>query len=216
MPNVPFSVGPAKQQVADKPFKTLRDRMSERAAQTTKDSVMLLLDLSSSMSCPFRGFTDKLVASKTCANKYLDSCNPSTSAVGMITFATAVKLICEPVTFYDTLRFRINGLSTHGMTNMGAAIQMAIDIGTVTRCILISDGAPGDSWDAPVRQAKLGKKVIDCIYIGEPDEHGAKIMKEIAELTGGYFYTVDDMAKFEKAMRDLTYENRLLLSHESK
>lgn len=197
-----------------KTFMNLKDRMAQRAQQRTSDVVMTLLDLSGSMGIAFPKSTDRLAAAKNAICKFLDSCNPQMCSVGLITFESDVRLRIEPITHYESLKFELGKLRTGGMTLLGGAIKMFNELTLPKRAIIVSDGEPGDDWESEVTISVALKRTIDCIFIGELGGHGEKTLRTIAERTGGIFYTVDDLDKFQKAMVSLTTENRLMLTKE--
>jgi len=94
-------------------------------------------------------------------------------SVGLISFNTTAKHICEPTYEVRLLKDRIREMHSMGTTNMAEAIKMAHDCLRPlagTRVIVIAtDGVP-DSVDNALREgAKAKRDKIDIITIGTDD-----------------------------------------------
>lgn len=97
---------------------------------------------------------------------------------------------------------------------------MALD-NSITRAIIISDGETSDEEMCVMLANQCAEKKIplDCVFIGDTTEYsgemgGVALLKKLAEITNGFFFYVNDFAKFEKAVVQLEAKNRLMLTHE--
>lgn len=128
------------------------------APQAKPLPVILLLDVSGSMGGEkIRNLND---AVRDMLNTFSDTENSETEIhVAIITFGAEVKLH-QPLTSASAIQWR--GLSAGGMTPLGTALQMAKamieDKDTVPSrayrptVVLVSDGAPNDTWERPLNE----------------------------------------------------------------
>jgi uncharacterized protein YegL len=88
-----------------------------------------------------------------------------------------------------------------------------------TRLIVFSDGEPNNRTDEKecITVAKEQKSPIDCVFIGNSREEGAKLLKNLAEATGGIFLVFDPAkgVNFADALKYLTPTKRLMLMDSS-
>lgn len=79
----------------------------------------------------------------------------------------------------------------HGSTELHSAFRYIAKANPL-KLLLVSDGLPDDP-DASIDAGKALKISIDVLYIGTPGDEGEQFMKQLAEVTGGKFMTVDTM-----------------------
>lgn len=122
--------------------------------------VILMLDRSSSMS------GEKIVTLNKAVNEMIESFK--TAGQGEVEIDIAVISFGDGGATYDIPLQSVKsveavfGLNASGMTPMGAALRMAKDLiedksvipskGYRPAVVLVSDGAPNDDWDGPMRE----------------------------------------------------------------
>jgi hypothetical protein len=220
MPRINTPFGDDSKAIATRPqfSGSVRDRLAKKAEApaTVKDRVVLLQDCSTSMEniMDTRGRRSRLDVSKDCIRKFLDKCNPRISAIGLVSFSSMAHKLQIATTDYNKVAAQALTICSEAYTNMALGIRFALELDP-TRLVLVSDGMP-DSIEETLQQARICVErsvPIDCIYIGDTHESGASFMKQLAEMTGGFFFTVDDVEKFEKAILQLEAGARLMLTH---
>lgn len=84
-----------------------------------------------------------------------------------------------------------------------------------TRLIVFSDGEPNNRKDEKecITLAKEQKSPIDCVFIGDSREEGARLLKNLAEATGGIFLVFDPAkgVNMADALKYLAPAKRLML-----
>jgi len=129
--------------------------------------VYLVIDTSGSMA------GDKLEQAKEGVIDFAKDAFRKEYMVGLVSFNTTAKHVCEPTYDIRLLQGRIRGMHATGSTNMAEAIRMAHDHlkkSDNTRVIVIAtDGLPDNAQDA-LREGKRAKDSrIDIITIGTDD-----------------------------------------------
>jgi uncharacterized protein with von Willebrand factor type A (vWA) domain len=84
----------------------------------------------------------------------------------------------------------------------------------VSHGIVISDGCP-DVPEEVLRTAqayKVKNIKLDAVHIGDKDEQGESLMKNIATITGGIYIKFTDVKAFADAFKFLTPKYRLQLT----
>ena len=176
-------------------------------------SVMLVTDASGSMAS-----TDvepsRLEAVRAAAHDFLDRV-PDDLRVGAMSFAQTPLATTRPSTDRDDVRDLIDGLVANGGTGTGDALQLALDVvrpnGERDRAkpaaiVLLSDGKK-TSGRSPIPVAERAKELRVPVYtvaLGTPEGtvpgNGAPFpvppdpdtMREVAEISGGRFFNVED------------------------
>lgn len=129
--------------------------------------VYLVIDTSGSMA------GDKLAQAKKGVIDFAKDAFRKEYGVGLISFNTTARHVCEPT--YDTrlLQGRIREMQATGSTNMAEAIKMAhahLKRLDNTRVIVIAtDGLPDNAQDALREGTKAKEDKIDIITIGTDD-----------------------------------------------
>lgn len=91
--------------------------------------------------------------------------------------------------------------SAHGSTDLARAIEhLRTLVKRPERIVLISDGDPDDP-NAAIREATGFSVPIDIIFIGQKGSSGERFMINLAKLTGGRQFTIEDKsANFQKQL----------------
>ncbi|EWG06818.1 MAG: hypothetical protein ASUL_07589 [Candidatus Aramenus sulfurataquae] len=149
---------------------------------------IVLLDTSGSME----GL--KLENAKTGAIE-LSKRIPQGNKVSLITFSTHVNVVKE---FGDPedLTSYVSGLSAGGQTALYTALLTAFNLAKKyempSYVILLTDGNPTDETsEVAYTKIQIPEKV-QVIAFGLGDDYNEKILKTLADRTGGQFYHVDD------------------------
>jgi len=139
--------------------------------------VYLVIDTSGSM------VGDKLEQVKKGVIDFAKDAFRKEYAVGLISFNTSAKHICEPTYDIALLKDRIREMHATGSTNMAAAIKMVhqhLGKADNTRVIVIAtDGLPDNANDALFEGTKAKEDKIDIITIGT-DDANQEFLKRLA------------------------------------
>ncbi len=142
-----------------------------------KAYVYLVIDTSGSMS------GDKLEQAKKGALDFARDAFRKEYEVGLISFNSIAKLICEPTYDIKLLKSRIFDMDSTGSTNMAEAIKLAhaqLRKYHNTKVIVIAtDGAPDNEQEAITEGVKAKKDNIDIITIGT-DDANQSFLKRLA------------------------------------
>ncbi len=92
-----------------------------------------------------------------------------------------------------------------GNTNMNLAFMLAQKMDTqLNQIIIISDGLPYPvSPEEVIKEAKLCRCKVDCIFIGSDDDRGAEFMKRLADECNGQEFTVNDNPEDIKLLKSV-------------
>lgn len=222
--------------VGSQPTGSVRDRMA-KAAINAGERLVILMDNSGSMA-EHLGTTErkpKIEAAKEAIQAFLEQCDKRTSAVGLITFESTAYIKIEPVQYYQSVLFAAQNMQPGGGTCMNQAMDLALGVDRVTRMIIVSDGVSSspDRCIEIAHTCKTRNIPCDCVFIGNAsqmandldpqandpfayqygDASGARLLKQIADITGGFYFTVNDFASLRKVLVSLEAKNRLLLEH---
>lgn len=194
---------------------SLHDRVSE-GKRPVGDRLFVLIDISGSMAWKISDAADtnsRLDAAKKAFELFLKKSNASREQIGLVSFGSSAQIACEPTNIFIQLEVAASKLEISGSTAMAEGLFIPLTFPAVNRIILISDGVPDDplAVDNAVLQAIEKKIPIDTIFIGSAGDNGALLMKQIAERTGGLYFTVDSLASFEKTFAMLETSARLQL-----
>jgi uncharacterized protein YegL len=97
------------------------------------------------------------------------------------------------------------GLHADNGTPMGDAMSDVLYSMPVTRCVLVSDGAPNNVTQVyEIAQMYQEAQIpIDCVHIGH-SASGEDVLQKIAELTGGKFVKFTNISSFAGAFKYLS------------
>jgi Mg-chelatase subunit ChlD len=142
-----------------------------------KAYVYLVIDTSGSMA------DSKLEQAKQGALDFAKDAFRKEYAVGLISFNSAVRLICEPTNDKAVLKQSIDGLNASGSTNMSEAISLAHEhfnsIQNTRVMVIVTDGQP-DNVKKTLNEATNAKQDgIDIITIGT-DDADQQFLKSLA------------------------------------
>jgi len=159
--------------------KTLKPQGHPTSVRFEKQTahVYLVIDTSGSM------VGDKLEQAKNGAMDFAKDALRKEYAVGLISFNTTARHLCEPTYDIRLLKDPIRQMHATGSTNMAEAIKMAHDhlkIPNSTQVIVIAtDGLPDNEHDALMEGTKAKKDKIDIITIGT-DDANQEFLKRLA------------------------------------
>jgi Ca-activated chloride channel family protein len=192
--------------------------------------VMLVMDVSGSMSWTDDKGQVKIELAKTAAIKFVQNLTMSRDRVGLVSFATDAYLKCTLTNNTDQIVNAINNLVTGGSTNMGGGISISNKefVGNgrpnaVWVMILLSDGKanlPENEESArqyAIEQAECAKILMDkgvkiyTIGLGSPDYLDEDLLKQIAFDESKYYLapTADQLASIYWAIsRDILLQVR--------
>lgn len=129
--------------------------------------VYLVIDTSGSMA------GGKLEQAKEGALDFAKDAFRKEYAVGLISFDTTVKHVCESTYDIGLLEGRIREMHAAGTTNMAEAIRMAHDrlrrLAGTRVIVIATDGMPNNAQDALREGVRAKKDKIDIITIGTDD-----------------------------------------------
>jgi Mg-chelatase subunit ChlD len=104
-------------------------------------------------------------------------------AVGLISFNTTAKHVCEPTYDIALLKDRIREMYATGTTNMAEAIRMAHEhlkrADNIRVIVIATDGLPDNAHDALREGTKAKEDKIDIITIGT-DDADQEFLKRLA------------------------------------
>ena len=104
-------------------------------------------------------------------------------AVGLISFNTTAKHVCEPTYDIGLLKDRIREMHATGSTNMAEAIKMAHEhlkrLDNTRVIVIATDGLPDNAQDALREGTKAKEDRIDIITIGT-DDANQEFLKRLA------------------------------------
>ena len=193
------------------------------AIPNERASVMLVTDTSGSMNA-----TDvepsRLDAAKAAGERFLDEV-PDRLRVGLVAYAEGTHAILRPTVEHAEVRATLDGLRADGGTATGDAISGALEaLGErgedppPAAIVLLSDGATTDGADPleAARQARAAGVPVSAVALGTPDGSltlpdgrtqqvppDPDSLREIAETSGGRFYTAEDAGSLEQVYEDL-------------
>lgn len=196
---------------------------------TDRSSVVLVTDASGSMQATDVQPT-RIDAARNAALNFLDRVPPQTR-VGLVGYSTSPHTIQQPTTDRQVVRDALDGLRADGATATGDALRVALQALKQERdsskalpgnlpsgaILLLSDGATSDGEDplAVAQQAKrdgipiytvslgtdAGQVVIQGQQLSVPPD--PKTMAEIARISGGQTFAVDDAGELDKVYKQV-------------
>lgn len=203
--------------IAKEAPKTLKERVEAARQKEPSERLILILDASGSMASRLEQHVAKTKWELTQDAAYglLASSKPSRSAIGLVIFETKVIATLEPSKQFMAVYGLIGKRFPGGSTSLSIAITSALTF-RPHRIILISDGQPTEheeDVDAAIAALVKGKVRTDTVWIGDAhDTEGEKLLRSIAEKTGGRFSQPKTVKAYLQAVRNLETERRLLSS----
>jgi Ca-activated chloride channel homolog len=193
------------------------------AVPNERASVMLVTDTSGSMNA-----TDvepsRLAAAKAAGERFLDAV-PDRLRVGLVAYAEGTHTILRPTPEHAEVRATLDALRAEGGTATGDALTGALEaLGErgedppPAAIVLLSDGATTDGGDPleAAREARAAGVPVSAVALGTPDGSltlpdgrtqqvppDPDSLREIAETSGGRFYTAADAGALEQVYEDL-------------
>ena len=129
--------------------------------------VYLIIDTSGSMA------NEKLEQAKLGILDFARDAFRKEYDVGLISFDTTARHVCEPTCDLGVLKKCLSGLNAAGTTNMSAAIRLAhehFNASKGTRVMVVAtDGLPDNAREALNEAARAKEDSIDIITIGTDD-----------------------------------------------
>jgi Mg-chelatase subunit ChlD len=139
--------------------------------------VYLLVDTSGSMA------NDKLEQAKRGIIDFAKDAFRKEYDVGLISFNTTAKHICQPTYDLEVLKKCVGTLNVTGSTNMAEAITLAREyfkpLKNMRVIVIATDGLPDNAQEALNAAAKAKEDKIDIITIGT-DDADQEFLKKIA------------------------------------
>lgn len=196
--------------------------LAEVKPETVANRYAIGFDDSGSMS------GQPLSDAKKAVSGFLASCNPLDTSVAIFPFGAEPKPLSN---LFDVVTAYTNGIKLAGSTPLYTTLTRMLEESDLTRGILFSDGEPTDEHDlyrieehpkgdskydmtnvdlAAVNMARDKKIPIDTVFIGYGE---SKVLKYIAEATGGYYLKFDDTTSFAKNMKYLSPKYVALLAN---
>ncbi len=180
--------------------------------------VMLLLDTSGSMA------GEKIKILNECVKTMIEDFSKEIKInveikMSIITFGEKVELISfdqNSMPFHSAKGMRLNkNLVAEGLTPLGGALKMAKEIIENTEktpkrayrpiIVLVSDGEPNDSWDAPltnfIKDGRSSKTQRMALAIGK--EANKNMLKQFVSSTE-YLFEADDVSKITDFFKFVT------------
>lgn len=193
--------------------------LAELNPQEMPTKLAIVFDDSGSMGAMNeKGDKTKIEDAKSGIRNFSTQCNPRDTALAVYPLNVASKpLTCN----FDLLNLLVASIGPTGGTPLyGKTIEMLQSPDNYTRGLLFSDGEPTDESgyysegddeenirrshkDRMITLAIEKKCPLDCVFIGEETDSGYKLMKEIADRTGGIFIHFKDSASLSANLKYL-------------
>lgn len=193
--------------------------LAELNPQEMPTKLAIIFDDSGSMGeMNEKGDKAKIEDAKAGIRNFSTQCNPRDTALAVYPLNVEAKpLTCN----FDLLNLLVASINAKGGTPLyGKTIEMLQSPDGYTRGILFSDGEPTDESgyyssdndeenigkshkDRMVDLAIAKKTPLDTVYIGQADNRGYQLMKEIADRTGGIFIHFKDSASLSANLKYL-------------
>jgi len=212
--------------------KKLNDFKEKQQANICDNRIALLEDCSGSMSSDFKG--KKLYKHmQDAVQSFSNACNFNDTSLVHVPFGQ--KLSDEDYNFTLTTDKNLFDLFIHqlkatGGTPLAEYMEKTLSRISMTRAIIISDGAPTGSPPSYTENYteraymtpegfcyKIAEQYaeacipIDTVHIGT-SQSGADVLKKIAEITGGVFIKFEDASLFSQKFHYLAPSYRALLN----
>jgi hypothetical protein len=197
---------------------------------TMPNKLVILFDDSGSMaSMNEKGDKSKIEDAKAGIRNFTVQCSPRDTALAVYPLNADPKpLTCN----FDLLNLLVSSIPPSGGTPLyGKGIELLNDAAGFSRGIFFSDGEPtdgsgyyssyeqeDDSMKQSLKEQMIGlaisKKIpLDTIFIGQGNSAGYRLMKEIADRTGGIFVHFKDSASLSQNLKYLAPALRGLLAN---
>jgi Mg-chelatase subunit ChlD len=160
----------------------------------------ILFDDSGSMS-------HQMDLAKEATESFLQSCNKNDTAVALYGFSPQrrYKLTNDMI----SLALLAKEFHADQGTPLYTTLEEMLEKESMTRGVIFSDGEPTDHANKDVENMDVidrfvNRKIpIDTIFLGYETANGAKVLKEIADRTGGIFMHFTSGSNFAKALKYL-------------
>lgn len=216
-----YGIGAQKEQA--------RKMLEELDPKTMPTKLAIVFDDSGSMASQNeKGDKTKIEDAKSGIRNFSAQCNPRDTALAVYPLNVDPKpLTCN----FDLLNLLVASIGATGGTPLyGKTTEMLNSGDGYTRGILFSDGEPtdgdhrgwafeeeneqsGDPKESMIALAISKKIPLDAVYIGLANEGGYRLMKEIADRTGGIFIHFKDSASLSANLKYLAPALRGILAN---
>lgn len=191
--------------------------LEELDPKTMPTKLAILFDDSGSMGAMNeKGDKTKIEDAKAGIRNFTGQCNPRDTALAVYPLNVDSKpLTCN----FDLLNLLVASVGPTGGTPLyGKTMELLNSPDNYTRAILFSDGEPTDGGyhfneeseestqdikEDMIKLALAKKCPLDCVFIGLETEKGYRLMKEIADRTGGIFIHFKDSASLSANLKYL-------------
>lgn len=193
--------------------------LAELDPKTMPQKLAIIFDDSGSMGeMNEKGDKTKIEDAKSGVRNFSTQCNPRDTALAIYPLnAESKPITCN----FDLLNLLVASIGPTGGTPLYTKTsEMLQSPDSYTRGILFSDGEPTDesgyyasdsdeenigrsSKDRMIDLAIAKKIPLDCVFIGADTDSGYKLMKEIADRTGGIFIHFKDSASLSANLKYL-------------
>jgi Ca-activated chloride channel homolog len=193
------------------------------AVPVEKASVMLVTDTSGSMNATDVAPT-RLAAAQSSAKRFLERV-PKALQTGLVAYADGPHTVLPPTQDRAQVETTVGALRAEGGTATGDALESALGAlgergknSPPAAIVLLSDGATTDGADPleAAREARAAGVPVSAVALGTadgsltlPDGRTQQVppdpdsLREIAETSGGRFYTAEDAGSLEQVYEDL-------------
>jgi Ca-activated chloride channel family protein len=188
-----------------------------RLHREVKDAdVMLTMDVSDSMNAT-DVLPDRLSAAEDAANAFLRQV-PAGFRVGLVSFASDVKVVVPPTISRDEVGSALAGLSTSRGTFIGDGLTSSLDAieqdwqqngDRPAAIVLLSDGQDTGSFHSPTDAADRARSIgvpVYTVVLGDPNApHGADaaLLQDVAERTQATSFSAGSASQLTSVYTDL-------------
>lgn len=198
-------------------------RRGGEVAIVPPECLVLLMDCSTSMRLPLKIGVSRMKGTKRAIKMLLEAkTNQGDDRVALVTFASFSQVLVHPTKDYARVGKAAREMRPNGATAMLEGMSKSIELlrgqDGAKRIILLTDGSATSSGPREIlsmaKTARDAKIIIDTIGLGKPGQHdyNERLLRSIAEITGGRFRYVDDLETLEQTFTKLASEKRLLLT----
>lgn len=146
--------------------------------------------------------------------EFLRSCKPATTAVAIWPMNVSYLKMCTDL---PQLAIQVKNIQATGGTSILGTLDKMRQCENLTRAIVFSDGEDSDyNFEGIISGYQTAKIPVDTVYIGPESERAIRLLKRIAEATGGIFLHFDPKkSNFRESFKYLAPGYRAMLADKS-